>query len=1028
VKKPLSPRSERESLWATALRAAAAVTRHGALTEEDVVRAVSEGLRRLQLTGAVTLMTPDGRLVVKSRPVSPAIATTLHRLTGTEIIGFAFHPEKADAYRQALATGEAVYCPHRSTVIAQMVPQELKALLPRIIHLLGEMPVIIAPIALAGKTLGAMNVAARWLTPADAPMVAALADHAAVALGNARARAEMQAALERERLRNQVAEIIASGLELEAVLDRVLRLAADVSRADSGALAILAPDGQSLSFQHVFGLPESLKVPNVPRGRGLTWRVIENREAVLLVDYRASPHAIPAWIEAGIRSTLGVPLIVGEEVVGAIGLFSQQAGSFEAGQVEMVQAIARMAAVAIRNSRSLAESSRRSAESQALIRSAGAISASLDLQTVLTEISKQAKDLFRADGSRIHLLDPERGVLRCLVAIQPDAEAVKAIELRPGQGLTGYVLESGEAMIVNDASRHPRGFHVAGTPEEDPEVMLLAPLKVRQRTMGVMTVLRFSYDRPFQQADLELLNPFAIHAALAIENAHLYGQIEKQAHRLEAEVISRTRDLALSEARYRALVETSLAGILQLDLQGHIVYANQALAELLGYSSEELVGLARSEEGAHFALGTMIVEEFSERLRGDRPAREVYEIELTSRDGRRIPALVAVSLIRDGDRNPQGITALVLDISHRKALEAALQSESDRLNAILTNIGDAVMVTDPQGRIEYVNPAWERLNGYGAREVAGLTARVIQSGKHPREFYTALWEIILSGESWQGEIVNRRKDSTLYEAAVTIAPIKNDEGRIVNFVGVQHDISALKEIDRMKSQFVSDVSHELRTPLTNIRLYLDLLRAARDPSRTGRYLETMDRESERLAHLIDDLLSLSRLDAGTVTLNPAKVDINHLLTALVDDRQALAGNRGLHLNLDCAPDIPRVMGDERLLTQVFTNLLSNALNYTPSGGSVTMRTRVHRSDERDFVIAQVEDTGFGIPPEEQPMLFRRFFRGQSSRITGAAGTGLGLAICKEILDRHEGRIEVESKGTPGDGSRFTVWLPATPGS
>jgi signal transduction histidine kinase len=287
-----------------------------------------------------------------------------------------------------------------------------------------------------------------------------------------------------------------------------------------------------------------------------------------------------------------------------------------------------------------------------------------------------------------------------------------------------------------------------------------------------------------------------------------------------------------------------------------------------------------------------------------------------------------------------------------------------------------------------------------------------------------MWATILAGRIWRGELINRRKDGSLYDAAVTISPVKDAFGNLVSFVGVQHDISALKELDRMKSQFVSDVSHELRTPLTNIRLYLDLLQGTGDPAKTTRYLETMDRESGRLADLIDDLLSLSRLDAGTVAFFPSPTNLNDLLLALVEDRRALAASRGLTLALECETGVPRVMGDGRLLTQVFTNLLTNALNYTESGGKVMLRTRLHVEDGARWVVAEVEDTGLGVPLDEQPLIFRRFFRGQASRQTKAAGTGLGLAICKEIVDRHAGRLQVQSDGVAGGGSRFTVWLPA----
>lgn len=1017
---------ERELLWASALRAAAAVARRAALTEDEVVRAVTEELRRLRLVGSVLLLRPDGLLQLASRGFSQSVASRLERLTGTDLLRFRFDPDQVDLYRQALESRRALFASDHASVVSQMVSPALRPLLPRILRLLGRTPVIVAPLTLADQALGLLHVTGRWLTADDAPMVEALADHAAISLGHARARAEMQAALARERLRNQVAETIASNLDLPVVLERVLRLAADVSGADAGTIALLSDDGNNLEFAYLFNLPTSLHQSRISRGQGLSWRVIDSRQPIVVPDYPLAPFAIPEWVRAGIRSVLAVPLIAGEDIVGGLGLFTlREARGFDNEQVEMVQAMAHMAAVAIKNSRSYTEARRRAEESQALIRSAGAISASLDLQTVLTEIAEQARSLFRADGSRIHLLDPERGVLRCLVAIQPDAEAVKAVELQPGQGLTGHVMQTGQPLIVNDAPRDPRGFHVPGTPVEDPEVMLLAPLTIRQRTMGVMTVLRFSYDRPFTAADLELLNPFAVHAALAIENAHLYGQIEQQAQRLEAEVAERTRDLALSEARYRALVETSLAGIFQTDPQGRIVYANQALADMLEFHPDDLIGTFDLHLGIAPEQADVMLQHLTAKLRGERTKWEAYDITLQSRSGRRIPALLAVSLIADSQGELQGITGLVLDISERKALEAALRAERDRLHAILTNIGDAVLVTDSRGVIQYVNPAWEQLNGYSADEAVGQSPRLIRSGRHPQEFYTDLWRTIRSGQTWTGEVVNRRKDGSVYDAALTITPIKDEAGTIVSFVGVQHDISTLKELDRMKSQFVSDVSHELRTPLTNIRLYLDLLRAVREPTKTTQYLETMDRESTRLAYLIDDLLSLSRLDAGTVSINLRPVDINALLAALVEDRRVLAATRGLTLRLDCDPSLPPVVGDDRLLTQVFTNLLTNALNYTLSGGTVTLRTRLETGDGA-CVAAEVEDTGLGISLEEQTQIFRRFFRGRASRETGAAGTGLGLAICKEIIDLHGGRIDVASEGIPGRGSRFTVRLPCQP--
>jgi PAS domain S-box-containing protein len=1025
-KKILSKRDrlEIETIWVSALRAAAGVARKAALNEEDVLQAVTEEFRRLKLRCSVLLLTEDAYLEIRSSSLSRSLKRSLKRLSGMQIEGYRFDPQLIDVYRDAFLTGEAIYTDDRTPFVRQMTPKRLRGLLPRIMRLIGNQPAIIAPLILAERPLGAITVTASWLGPEDVPMVSALADHIAITLEHVRTRIEMEAGLARERIRNQVAEAVASALELPVVLDRVIRLAAELTGAEAGAIGLIDPDGENVSYPHLFGLPEEIRSQPAHRGQGLTWRVIENRTEIVVPEYTQHPDAIPAWVQAGVRSLIGVPLIAGDEIIGVLGLFTKSGKpSFSQEHVEMARAIARVSSIAIKNARLYSDANRRAKEAQALIQTARSISASLDQDTVLHLISEQAKALLQADASRIHLLDPTEDTLRCVIALGTPAEAAMSMELEPGEGLTGYVVEHGEPIIVNNAAEDPRSVPIPGTPADELECLALAPLRVRQRTMGAMTVRREGLDRPFTSFDLDLLTAFAAQAAVTLENAHLFGQIASQAQQLEIEVAERTRELAISEARYRALVETSLAGIFQINLKGKIEYVNQAVAELLEYQQDELIGHPLTD----FIPRDLdsIMNLFSNQLDGERPPGEVYDVELPARSGRRISVLLAASPITDHDGSPQGISGLVLDISKLKELEAALQAERDRLDALLTNIGDAVMVTDPNGVIEYVNPGWERLNGYTASEALGKTPSISQSGHQSEEFYAEMWEAIRSGQTWRGEVVNCRKDGTFYDAALTITPVLDESGMVINFVGVQHDISSLKELDRLKSQFVSDVSHELRTPLTNIRLYLDLLeKTTGDRAKAARYLRTLSRESERLANLIDDLLSLSRLDAGAVPFEPVPLDVNRLLSALVEDRRSLAAKRGLQLTMDPDLSLPLIIGDDRLLTQVFTNLLTNAMNYTLDGGQITLRTSIKNIANREWVQAMVEDTGLGISPNEINMIFHRFFRGSASQTTNAAGTGLGLAICREIVERHGGRITVESEGVAGRGSLFCVWLPS----
>jgi PAS domain S-box-containing protein len=229
----------------------------------------------------------------------------------------------------------------------------------------------------------------------------------------------------------------------------------------------------------------------------------------------------------------------------------------------------------------------------------------------------------------------------------------------------------------------------------------------------------------------------------------------------------------------------------------------------------------------------------------------------------------------------------------------------------------------------------------------------------------------------------------------------------------------LRELDRLKDQFVSNVSHELRTPLANIKLYAGLLKHGKS-EKLQHYLETLKRETLRLEKLIEDLLELSRLNAGTVAIIPNPIDVNQLIESLIADRASLIADRGLSLNMELGSNLPLVPGDPWRLEQVLSNLLANAMNYTLQGGTIAVRTSRQEDARQEWVTFTVEDTGLGITAEELPHVFERFYRGTAGRQSGAPGTGLGLAICKEIIDRLGGRITVESK--PGHGTTFTVWL------
>jgi len=231
----------------------------------------------------------------------------------------------------------------------------------------------------------------------------------------------------------------------------------------------------------------------------------------------------------------------------------------------------------------------------------------------------------------------------------------------------------------------------------------------------------------------------------------------------------------------------------------------------------------------------------------------------------------------------------------------------------------------------------------------------------------------------------------------------------------------LQELSQVKDEFVSNVSHELRTPITSLKLYHDLLLL--QPEKMEDYMGTLKRETNRLEVLIEDLLTLSRLDQERVSFNLSDSDLNKTISTYLSDRSLLAAQKGINLSFYADPDLPTVRTDKNLIEQVLSILLTNAINYTPSNHQVSVSTRKHQTNGQLWVGFSIRDTGPGIQKDEIDQLFNRFYRGKVGQKSGIPGTGLGLAIAQEIIKRHGGYFEVESEGITGKGSIFTVWLP-----
>ncbi|RKX99702.1 hypothetical protein DRP77_12830 [Candidatus Poribacteria bacterium] len=255
---------------------------------------------------------------------------------------------------------------------------------------------------------------------------------------------------------------------------------------------------------------------------------------------------------------------------------------------------------------------------------------------------------------------------------------------------------------------------------------------------------------------------------------------------------------------------------------------------------------------------------------------------------------------------------------------------------------------------------------------------------------------------------------------VLASPVISKDDLLLGTVYVFDDITREKEIDRMKSDFVSLVSHELRTPLTAIQLGVSLVldgKAGPINEKQRSSLEKVDRQVKRLTDLINDLLDLSRIESGRIQMKREPISLVDIAVSRLEEMKPQADSKGVKLDLEVEGEIPMTVGDEARIGQVITNLLSNALKFTPQGGQVKVRL----SRQGDMILTEVIDTGPGIPEEERERIFDKFYQLSDFKTRSQGGSGLGLSIAKGIVEAHGGRIWVESE--VGVGSNFKFLLP-----
>ncbi|AQQ52821.1 two-component system histidine kinase PnpS [Planococcus lenghuensis] len=371
--------------------------------------------------------------------------------------------------------------------------------------------------------------------------------------------------------------------------------------------------------------------------------------------------------------------------------------------------------------------------------------------------------------------------------------------------------------------------------------------------------------------------------------------------------------------------------------------------------------------------------------------------------------------VRSGRTLQLGTAVNVLARSLQE-MSAVRELEQERLKTLIENMGSGLIMIGRRGKISLMNKSFAASFGLSLENTQD---RAYQEIALPDRLIALIEDVFLSEDSINTQITVTDGVHTTH-FAVYGAPVISGHGKWLGIVIVLHDITELKRLEQIRKDFVANVSHELRTPVTSIKGFTETLLdgAYEDRSSLLMFLEIIQKESNRIMLLIQDLLDLSKIEQSGFHLNLGDTDLNHVAARAAETVQLAASDKNIRLVIETASDA-RIQGDADRLLQVVTNLLSNAVVYSPEDTEIWLRIK----EGKRHVTVEVEDQGIGIAQQEIPRVFERFYRVDRARSRNSGGTGLGLAIVKHLTEAHHGRIQVISE--PGQGTTFQVVLPRT---
>lgn len=783
------------------------------------------------------------------------------------------------------------------------------------------------------------------------------------------------------------------------------------------------------------------------------------------------------------KSVLALPLVSAANLRALIFIYQYEAVRFSLTEIELARTLTNQASIALENAR-LYQSTLSTADRFSILNQASyQVSSNLDPEQIYIAVHKAAQRLMPVESFVISLLDEEANEIEGVYLVDDDKRS-PITRIPRDQGLSGKVIATGQPLLLHGPETVNEAGGVTFGKPDMPQSILAVPMTLSGRTMGMLSAQSYQ-PNVYTEDDLQILSTLANQAAVAIQNGRLFNETERLAREFEMRVIERTAQLQREQQNTETLLRilTEVSASLDLDralnrtlaLLNDAIGAEQGTIMLLnaednllhyragyGYLSDKVSG---EERGFKLKIGEGLAGWVVERrepalindLLNDHRWVKTSSSSREHRSAIAMPLLVAedvIGVLMVFHRKPDYFSAELLNLVKAIAGQVAVainnahlyelirdqaerlgsmlrreQEDASRSQAILEAVADGVLVTGPNNRISFLNQSAAQILNLEPGRVIGQSLEVFGGlfGK--------------SAGSWMETIRDWSEGPIAYEAGDTFAEqLDLENGRIVlvhlapvilqnDFLGtvsIFRDITHEVEVDRLKSEFVATVSHELRTPMTSIRGYVDVLlmgAAGAVNENQAHFLSIIKNNTERLNILVNDLLDISRIESGRVTLSPQALDMREIAEDVIEDvlRRSHEENKPMALSLDMPKKLPHVYGDMERVRQVLGNLVDNAYHYTPENGTIIVRIQCLNGGNE--VQVDVQDNGVGIPLEDQSRVFERFYRGEHPLVLATPGTGLGLSIVKQIVEMHKGRIWMKSSGVAGDGSTFSFTLP-----